>query len=75
MEVALAHHDYGVVVRHPLDAVTPSPREFERRLHRFDAGVHRQHPVLADKFRQGLQERPELVVVECPRGERQAVQL
>ena len=55
--------------------VAPLARGLDRGLDRLGAGVHRQHHVLAGELGQPLREGAELVVVERPAGQGEAVQL
>ena len=75
VEVAGGDDDLRPAVRHPFDVVAPLPRHLDARLDRLRAGVHRQHHLLADQGGQVGGEGPQLVVVERPGGEGDAVQL
>jgi hypothetical protein len=61
--------------RHALDLVAPLAGDLDRGLDRLGAGVHRQHQVLAAQLGQLGAERPELVVLERPAGQRDALEL
>ena len=57
MKIAAGHQDLGVAFGDAFDLVAPAPRAFDRRFHRFGAGVHRQSAVEARDAAQLLQER------------------
>ena len=69
------HHDGRLVGRHALDVVPPPAAGLDRGLDRLGAGVHRQHQVLAGERGEVACERPELVVVERPAGQRHPFEL
>ena len=75
VEVALHRDDGGVVLGDALDQVAPLAAHLDRGLDGLGAGVHRQDHLLAGELGQVARERPELVVVERPAGQRQPAEL
>ena len=66
---------WAAVLRHALHPVRPFAGHLDRRFDGLGAGVHRQHHLGAGQLGQFLAERPELVVVERPRGQRDLAHL
>ena len=74
-EVAVRKQHDGGVRRHALHLVPPPPRQLQRRLARLHARVHGQHAVVPKQARDVLLVRPQLVVVEGARRQRDARRL
>jgi hypothetical protein len=75
VEVVLEADDLGFVGLDALDHVAPLAGGLDGGLDRLRAGVHGQHQVQPAQGRDLLGEGAELIVVEGPRGEGQALRL
>jgi len=75
VEVPAYYDDLGLVLRDALDLVAPLAGSLQRGLDGFGAGVHRQHEIHAGERGEFGAERPELIVVERPAREGEAIEL
>ncbi len=69
MEVALNGDDFGLMARHALNPVGPFAGQFDGRLNRFGARVHRQGHFVAAELREFFVKERQLVVAESARGQ------
>ena len=71
MEIVLENNDLRQALGHALHLIAPLARDLYRGLNGLRAGVHRQHFGGVRQRAQFLAERPELIIAEGARGQRQ----
>jgi hypothetical protein len=74
-KIVASKHDFGFAIWNSLDKISPSSREFDRRLSSLDTSIHWQHFVVFKQFRDVISVNRHLVVMKSTRSESNAIDL